>query len=470
MRAYYLLSEVTVASASDERSGPVVISGSLTRPLSTQHHAPHGPPAITEIPPMLRRFFTRREANYAGTNHATITTRRSRRSRPGIESLEGKQLLSLATPFQIDSPSQPAAAKDWVVSSTNSNGWSVDAWVQQPVLTNGRLGAMEIMAQLYNSSGAKVGPEIVAAASGQGYNSYEPSVSIGPQNSYVLSWTQQESSGNTFVLAQEFNSQSVAIGNVVPVGVGTFYQYESSVAMFPFGGFVVTYTRDTNDNNPDVFAKDYYSNEQLRTVITVAASSLAESNPTIAMDPEGNFDIAYQVKNGSKTTVDLARYTDVDSLLGTMQVTTGSASDDLPSLAIDDSDDAVIAYRESIGTNSYAVYATEISQGISPKAKVFIGDYGPTYFYEGPSVAMPSSGGEFAVAYDHWSSSGAESLDVAVVGSANTVTKRYDVGSNDYSPSITSLPSDTGEFRVSYVTTASSGSNNHVFGRLGTYS
>ena len=255
---------------------------------------------------MLRRFFTRGEVDSPAAKPAREATRRSRRSRPGLESLEGKQLLSLGTPFQIDSPSQPAAAKDSVVSSSNANGWSVDAWVEQPVLANSGLGPMEIRAQLFNASGAKVGPEIVAAASGQGYNSYEPSVSIGSQNDYVLSWTQQESSGNTFVLAQEFNNQSVAIGNVVPVGVGTFYQYESSVAMFPQGGFVVTYVRDTNNNNPDVFAKDYYGNEQLRTVITVAASSLAETNPAIAMDPEGNFDIAYQVKNGSKTTVHLA--------------------------------------------------------------------------------------------------------------------------------------------------------------------
>ena len=227
---------------------------------------------------------------------------------------------------------------------------------------------------------------------------------MDPQGEYVVSWTQQESNGNTFVLAQKFNSQSVAIGNVVLVGVGTFYQYESSVAMDPQGGFVVTYTRDTNDNNPDVFAKDYYGNEQLRTVITVAASSLAETHPTIAMDPEGNFDIAYQVQNGTKSAVYLARYTDVDSLLGVTKVTTGSASDDLPSIAIDDSDDAVIAYRELVGTNSYAVYATEISQGILPKPKVFIGNYGPTYDYEGPSVAMPALGGEFAVAYDQWAS------------------------------------------------------------------
>jgi hypothetical protein len=418
---------------------------------------------------MFRRFFTRRETASPPAKPAGPGTRRSRRSRPGLENLEGRQLLSLGAPFQVDSPSQPAAAKASVVSATNANGWSVDAWVEQPVLANSKLGPMEIRAQLFNANGAKVGPEIVAAASGLGLNSYEPSVSMGPQNEYVVSWTQQESNGNTFVLAQEFNSQSVAIGNVVLVGVGTFYQYESSVAMDPQGGFVVTYTRDTNDNNPDVFAKDYYGNGQLRTVITVASSSLAESNPKIAMDSAGNFDIAYQVQNGTKSAVYLARYTQVDSLLGVTRVTMGSASDDLPNIAIDDSDDAVIAYRESVGTNSYAVYATEISQGILPKPTVFIGDYGPTYYYERPSVAMPLLGGDFAVAFDQWSSSGAESLDVAVVGGQNTVTKRYTVGSNDYSPSISSLPSETGEFRVTYVTTASSGSSNHVFGRLGTY-
>jgi hypothetical protein len=124
-----------------------------------------------------------------------------------------------------------------------------------------------------------------------------------------------------------------------------------------------------------------------------------------------------------------------------------------------------------VASNSYAIDATKISQGVWPQPKVFIGQSGPAFLTDGPSVAMPPSGDYFAVAYDQWASypSGAESLDVAVVGPQNTVTKTYFVGSNDYSPSISTLPSDTGEFLLTYIPTAGSGSNNHVFGRIGTY-
>ena len=129
---------------------------------------------------MFRQFFRRREGASPAAKPARPGTRRSRRSRPGLENLEGRQLLSLGAPFQVDSPSQPAAAKATVVSATNANGWSVDAWVEQPVLANSKLGPMEIRAQLFNANGAKVGPEIVAAASGQGFNSYQPVRVDGP--------------------------------------------------------------------------------------------------------------------------------------------------------------------------------------------------------------------------------------------------------------------------------------------------
>ena len=409
-------------------------------------------------------------ARIFGRPTASRTARRIKRT-PTVETLEGRQLLSLGAPFPIDSPNQPAALKETAVSATNSNGMSVVAWVEQRVIGVGPhgaiYGAMEIRAQLYNSSGAKVGPEIVAV-NGNGHNSYEPSVSINASGSYVISWTQVEPNGNTFVLAQEFNSQSVAIGNVVLVGVGTFFQSESSVAMDPQGGFVVAYTRDTNNNNPDVFAKDYYGNGQLRTVITVAASPLAESHPSIAMDPEGNFDIAYQAQSGARSVVDVARYSEVDRLLGVVSVTTGSVSDFQPSIAMDESDDLVVAYRELTTNNFYNIYATRINQGIGPQTKIAIDEYGPaSYNFAGPSVAFEPSGDDFAVAYDQWLfyPGGTDVLNVAVVGAQNTVTQDYVVGSGIFSPSISSLPSETGEFLLTYVPNTGS----HVFGRFGTY-
>jgi len=397
--------------------------------------------------------------------------------------------MSLAPPFTIDSPNLPPALKGSAVSATNYNGETVVAWVQQNVTKNGTLQSSEVMAQLFKPNGTPDGPEIVAAASA-GYNSYDPAVAIDPENEYVVSWTQQEPNGNTFVLAQKFNYQSVAVGNVVPVGVGTFYQSQSSVAMDAYGDFVVAYTRDTNDNNPDVFAKAYYINEQLRSVITVAASPKAESNPKIAMDDVGNFDIAYQVQNGSTSAVYVARYSKNDALLGVTSVTTGSASDDLPSIAMDYGDDAVVAYRELISPNFDDVDATKINGATGAiEAKIFVGAYGPpnyNFIYasvgntgEGPAVAFQPNGDYFAVAYTEFDRFpfGNEELNVGVVGPGPSYTvDTWFVGSWLYDPSITTEGS--GGFLVTYLSNPTPGTptpptygwNNHVIGQQGTYS
>jgi hypothetical protein len=411
---------------------------------------------------MFRPLFTRRGAASPAARPQGPATRRPRRSRPCLEDLEGRQLLSLGSPFQLD-PGQTNLIKSQAVSASSSgfdNDLSVAAWVQQPVLNNGGVGAGQVVAQLFNNAtGAKVG-RLLAVSNAPGLNASNPSVSMDRQGDFVVSWTQAQSNGNTSVLAQKYVNDA-ASGSQVQVGVGTFYQYSSAVAMDPQGGFVVTYVRDTNDNNPDVFAKDYYNNGQLRTTITVAASGKQELNPSIAMDDSGNFDIAYQLVNGGSDAIYLARYNDFDTLLGVGEVTTGSASNTQPNIAMDDSDDVVVAYLQPVSGIYDGVYATMISQGEWAKPKVFIGDVGTAYFT--PSVALPALGGEFAVSYTQYTPGGAEAPTVAVVGPGNTVTQTYAVGTNDGSVSLSTLPAESGQFVLTYIST------NHVYGRIGTY-
>ena len=60
------------------------------------------------------------------------------------------------------------------------------------------------------------------------------------------------------------------------------------------GTFTVAYVRDTNNNNPDVFAKQYDAFGNLLNVVNVATTSRAETNPSIAMTPDGRFDVAWE--------------------------------------------------------------------------------------------------------------------------------------------------------------------------------
>ncbi len=53
---------------------------------------------------MSRRFFAGREAASLAAKPAGPVTRRSRRSRPGLEDLEGRQLMSISPQFLVHSP------------------------------------------------------------------------------------------------------------------------------------------------------------------------------------------------------------------------------------------------------------------------------------------------------------------------------------------------------------------------------
>jgi hypothetical protein len=247
--------------------------------------------------------------------------------------------MSIGPQFMVDSGAN-GTYKDAVATASSSNGSSVAVWVQYAETDNRQgLGYSDIWGQYYSAAGNKAGPAI-SVANQPGISEYAPSVAMDAKGDFVVSWTYQEPNGHTDILAQTFNSAGVPLHGPVQVATGTFMQYESSVAMDANGNFVVAYVRETNNNNPDVFAKAYSATGQLKTVITVAASACAETNPTIAMNPVGAFDVAYQVQNGSNYDVYVARYSAADRLRGVIEVTTGSASDTLPQIAMDTAGDA----------------------------------------------------------------------------------------------------------------------------------
>jgi hypothetical protein len=61
---------------------------------------------------MFRRFFAGREAASPAAKPVGSGTRRSRRSRPGLEDLEGRQLMSVTPQLLVHSPSQDVATAD----------------------------------------------------------------------------------------------------------------------------------------------------------------------------------------------------------------------------------------------------------------------------------------------------------------------------------------------------------------------
>jgi len=385
-------------------------------------------------------------ARIFGRPTAFHTSRRIKRN-PAVETLEGRQLMSLGPEFLVSVPTPAAQVQSANASSTN--GSSVVVW------TDFSHGDAQISGQLFNSRGGKVGP-VMDLASAAGLNEEQPSVAMDAHGDFVVSWTQFFPNGHSDVLAQKFNAAGATVGGVVPVAVGTFAQTSSSVAMDAKGDFVVSYTRDTNNNNPDIFAKLYNTNDQLLNVVTVAGTSLDEDLSSVAMSPDGRFDVAYQVQvSSTHVEVMASRYTASGGLLEQATIANNAPLSESPKIAMDNQGNAVIAYQTWNGSN-WDVAAHRLSNTGVLGNEINVGSTSANE--TSPSVALEGNAGAFVVAYD----SGA-GVKVSEVNSSNVVIDTFSAGQSRFFPAVSINAQN--EFLVTY--DGAAGNDGFIAGRRG---
>jgi hypothetical protein len=389
---------------------------------------------------------------------------RSRKQHLTVDALEGRQLMSLSAEFAVSAPTPAAQIQSANASSTN--GSSVVVWTQSTPNTS------QIMGQLLNSQGGKVGPAL-SIASVPGVNESQPSVAMDAHGNFVVSWTESFPNGGSDILAQKLNAAGAPAGGVVGVAVGTFPQTNSSVAMDARGDFVVSYTRDTNDNNPNIFAKLYNTSDQLLNVVTVAGTPQDADLSRVAMSPDGRFDVAYEVQLSS-TSVEVmaARYSASGGLLQQAAVAGGTPLSALPNIAMDNQGNAVIVYLQEIPIKGlpvarfdFDIEARRLSSTGVLGGEINIADSSniiPSSIVTDPSVALEGNAGAFVVAYD-----GGGFVDVSEVNASNVVIGTFNAGQvqtvGGYAPGISINAQN--EFLVTF--SALSGDDGFIAGRRG---
>jgi hypothetical protein len=325
--------------------------------------------------------------------------------------LEGRQLMSLGGEFLVNAPN-PGAEFD-SANAISANGSSVVVWSNQ--LVKGH----DIRAQLFNAVGQKVGSEFVVSTGGPDVAT--PSVAIDSHGDFVVAWTQTQSNGDTNVIARKFGPTGIPIGGIVQVGVGTFAETDPHVAMDAAGDFVVSYTRNTNNNNPDIFAKLFNVNEQLVNVVSVSTEAAAETKSSVAMTADGRFYVAYEI-NFSVTHHDirLKEYSAQGTLLAAQVITISTIDETNPSVAVDDFGNAVVAWQQNLPSDFNVLAKRVSSTGFVGPAINIATD--PNVFELNPSVALKKDGsGQFVVAYDS-DFVLVPQVKVAEVSSSNVVT------------------------------------------------
>jgi hypothetical protein len=374
-------------------------------------------------------------------------------NRPCLESLEGRQLMSLGAelPGTINTTH---LIEFQSVNARSINGTSVVVWIDH---TNGT-AHYDIRAQRM-VNGTKLGPELVVSAATMVED--QPAVAMDSHGDFVVAWREVGPSGDTNVLAQRFNFNGTRIGGIVPVGTGTSREHDPSVAMDARGDFVVAYTRDTSNNNPQVFAKLYNVNNQLVNVDNVAVTTVPEDHASVAMDARGDFDVAFErTISASFHEIGLSMYDASGNLVDLVGIA-GSGFDgeidSYPSVSMDNSDNAVVAWVHQDNSGNFDVQARRVSAfGATGSVNTFAASHSP---FAKPSVALERTGGAYVLVYEGPSLS--NEVQVAEVSATDHVS--ISTVGNRREASVSINPSN--QYLITY--TSADGANENIRGRLG---
>ncbi|MBI3463927.1 MAG: hypothetical protein HY000_12845 [Planctomycetes bacterium] len=257
-------------------------------------------------------------------------------------------------------------------------------------------------------------------------NSYSTGVQTGVAiaadsvGNFVAVWSSDGQDGNGYgIYAQRYNSAGVEQGSEFQVNTTTTLdQRNPSVAMDNTGNFVIAWqSEDQDDSSYGVYAQRYNSSgtAQGSEFLVNDYTTGWQANPTVAMDSDGDFLIAWEsYGDGSGLRIMAQLFeADGDEVGDEFRAnTTTTGNQQRPSAAMDGSGDFVIAW-ESYGqdaANTYGIYAQRYNSSGTAQGSEFLVNSYTTSAQTDPSVGMDDSG-NFVVA---WESSGQDGSNLGV--------------------------------------------------------
>ena len=170
-----------------------------------------------------------------------------------------------------------------------------------------------IFAQRYNSSGVAQGSTFGVNSVTTG-NQSGPSIAMDSAGDFVIAWQDGGQAQNPGIYAQRYNSSGVAQGGNTAISTITASQNVSSpanasVAMEPTGQYVIawqyTQTASGTGNGFQAIgaqAFDSVGNALTGTIAVSAAANEAQGNPSVAIDSEGDFVVTWAETQGANAT------------------------------------------------------------------------------------------------------------------------------------------------------------------------
>src|SRR5262249_28273793 len=256
--------------------------------------------APTTLEEKAMSFLFRPRSQRHAPKLAESRPRRQRRQQLSLESLEGRQLLSLGSEFRVNISTFPQSFFSDNASSANRTHMAV--WDSD----DGFVGGNVIKGQLYNASGFRVGDNFnITFGEGPGGSVARPHVAMDAHGNAVVTY-QETINGQTDIIAKRITLDPTtglpALGLPIVVANNTVNgqavnEHDADVAMDANGNFVVSYTEDFSPTDKDIRAVRFTSTGARIGFVSETAQRTNDHDETfssVAMSPDGRFDIAYQ--------------------------------------------------------------------------------------------------------------------------------------------------------------------------------
>jgi hypothetical protein len=364
---------------------------------------------------MIRRFFTGREVAPAAERSAKPAARRARRRQPVLEALEGRALLSFVGSIQrvsFDLPESDDAGSD---NASSANGTSVAVWVNAFSPTD-----HDIWAQRFDVAGHLAGSSIMVDFSTA--DSYHPRVAMDSQGRFVVTWEDYHD-GTSSIWMSYFDASGVSLTGPVLVSNDGLSEASPDVAASD-GSFVITWGR-LGAGRSDIVAERFVISgglPQAQGIFNVKTGAFTQGDPSVAMAPDGRFDIAYDQAGASSIfllDIFASQYGATGNLVrANIPINTDPADESSPSIAMDNAGNAVIAYGR-LDDSGVGIDANRLSSGGAVGGMITV--LAPSFANElNPSVALAPTGGRFVVSDSASFSGGFFQHQVTAIASNNT--------------------------------------------------
>ncbi|HVT87869.1 MAG TPA: dockerin type I domain-containing protein [Tepidisphaeraceae bacterium] len=236
----------------------------------------------------------------------------------------------------------------------DSSGAFVIVWA-----SNGQDGDGEgIYGQRFDSTGAASGGEFQINTFTVG-DQADPAVAMDGSANFVVTWTSQNQVSGTSgadIYARSFDSSGVAAATEFLVNTTTTLDESApAIAMEPGGDYVITWQGYSLDDGDGIFAQQYKGGTTSGgefLVNDLDSVGAPQSQPAVAMDAAGNFVVAFRGNGGGGNDIEFRRFDSNGLALDATNQLVNQANNepDAPSIAIDSEGNFSIAWTYTTGS------------------------------------------------------------------------------------------------------------------------